>query len=542
MTSAYVLIAVVLVLGAMLAVLGDRIGTKVGKARLRIFNLRPRNSATLITVLTGIAIAASTLMILFATSKSLRQGIFRLDEILTQLRTAQQELNSVGNEKAQVEQALDQVSQEKQNVERGLKQIQRGLKQVQNRYNQATRQARILQNEINTLRQQRERLLRQIPQLQEQVRQRDLRIAQQGRSLIEQEGRLSQVRIQRNELQIQRDTLQGQQDRLIGQRNEILGQKEVLLSQRDQLRGQRDQLIRQRGQLQQQRGRLQTEIQKRDSTIQTLDQTIEERDEALQESDLLLQQRELVLKDLTQQLAFLQEEVSQLEQYYQDYQALREGNVALLRGEVLSFGVVKIIDPTAARNAVDELLRQANRKALTATQPLNDSEPTQRIVFVTQAQVENLIQQINDGKEYVVRILSAQNYVEEEQMVRVLVSVSPNEQVFEEGEVIATISVRAINNNQDSIEEKMSILLSATRFRARRAGVLGDIQVENGKINTYTHFLERLIDPQEPVEQIQAIALNPTNTSGPLQLRLLALRNGDVIFSTEDSPAPSNNE
>ncbi|MDB9315999.1 DUF3084 domain-containing protein [Spirulina sp. CS-785/01] len=486
MTSAYVLIAAVLVLGALLAVAGDRIGTKVGKARLRIFNLRPRNSATLITILTGTVIAASTLGILFATSKSLRQGIFRLDDILKQLRTAQAELNSLSTEKAQVEESLDRVSQEKRSVEQGLNQVQR-------RYQQATEQAKRLQGEINKLRQQRETLLQQIPQLQAQVRERDRRIAEQGRSLREQQGRLSQLRIQRNELQLQRNTLR-----------------------------------QQRNQLQSQRNQLQTEIRKRDTTIQTLDKTIAD-------SEVALQEREENLKELTNQLQFLRQEVAALEQYYQDYRALREGNLALLRGEVLSFGVVKITQPSAARNAVDELLRDANRAAIEATRPFTSGEPTERVVLITQGQVEQLIEEIDDGEEYVVRILSAGNYVEQEEFVRVFADVVANEQVFEEGEVIAKVSVEPDTMSQDTLEQRLDTLLAAAQFRARRAGVVGDIRVEEGDVSTFTDFLELLNNPEEPLEQISAIALNPTNTSGPLKIRLLALRNGDTVFSTARS-------
>ncbi|NJN75689.1 MAG: DUF3084 domain-containing protein [Synechococcaceae cyanobacterium RL_1_2] len=76
MTSALVLILAILLLGGLIAALGDRLGTKIGKARLRIFNLRPKQTAILVTVVTGVLISASTLGILFALSKSLRQGIF----------------------------------------------------------------------------------------------------------------------------------------------------------------------------------------------------------------------------------------------------------------------------------------------------------------------------------------------------------------------------------------------------------------------------------------------------------------------------------
>lgn len=61
MTSGYILIVAILLLGGVIATLGDRIGTKVGKARLSLFNLRPRKTATLVTVITGSLISATTL-------------------------------------------------------------------------------------------------------------------------------------------------------------------------------------------------------------------------------------------------------------------------------------------------------------------------------------------------------------------------------------------------------------------------------------------------------------------------------------------------
>ncbi|NEQ25285.1 MAG: DUF3084 domain-containing protein, partial [Microcoleus sp. SIO2G3] len=91
MTSGYILIVAILVLGGVIATLGDRIGTRVGKARLSLFNLRPRKTATVVTIITGSLISASTLGILFATSDSLRKGIFELDNIQKRLRIARGE-------------------------------------------------------------------------------------------------------------------------------------------------------------------------------------------------------------------------------------------------------------------------------------------------------------------------------------------------------------------------------------------------------------------------------------------------------------------
>ncbi|MCH1604076.1 MAG: DUF3084 domain-containing protein, partial [Synechococcus sp. MOX_bin13] len=47
------MILVLLVLGGGLATLGDRWGSRGGKARLSLFSMRPRRTAVLITVLTG---------------------------------------------------------------------------------------------------------------------------------------------------------------------------------------------------------------------------------------------------------------------------------------------------------------------------------------------------------------------------------------------------------------------------------------------------------------------------------------------------------
>ena len=51
--SGWLLILALLVLGGVLSTLGDQLGSKVGKARLSLFNLRPRKTAVVITALTG---------------------------------------------------------------------------------------------------------------------------------------------------------------------------------------------------------------------------------------------------------------------------------------------------------------------------------------------------------------------------------------------------------------------------------------------------------------------------------------------------------
>ena len=52
------LVLSILILGGVIATIGDRLGTKIGKARLSLFGMRPKKTAVAITILTGTIISA----------------------------------------------------------------------------------------------------------------------------------------------------------------------------------------------------------------------------------------------------------------------------------------------------------------------------------------------------------------------------------------------------------------------------------------------------------------------------------------------------
>ncbi len=90
--TGWLLILTLLLLGGILSTLGDRLGSRVGKARLSIFNLRPRSTAVLITVLTGSLISALSLGLMLLVSRQLRVGLFELDNLQSKIKIAQNEL------------------------------------------------------------------------------------------------------------------------------------------------------------------------------------------------------------------------------------------------------------------------------------------------------------------------------------------------------------------------------------------------------------------------------------------------------------------
>ncbi len=88
-------IVLILILGGVLSTLGDRLGSKVGKARLSIFKLRPKSTAVLITVFTGSIISAISFATMVVFDRDLRVGLFQLDDIREKIIDSEKELKKL---------------------------------------------------------------------------------------------------------------------------------------------------------------------------------------------------------------------------------------------------------------------------------------------------------------------------------------------------------------------------------------------------------------------------------------------------------------
>lgn len=86
------------VLGGIIAYIGNYVGKYIGKRRLTIFNLRPRYTATIITVVSGILIAVSTLLIVLLFSQDARMAFLGLEQLKSQVAEKSQELEKANQE------------------------------------------------------------------------------------------------------------------------------------------------------------------------------------------------------------------------------------------------------------------------------------------------------------------------------------------------------------------------------------------------------------------------------------------------------------
>jgi uncharacterized protein (DUF3084 family) len=270
-----------------------------------------------------------------------------------------------------------------------------------------------------------------------------------------------------------------------------------------------------------------TVIEKRDRKITKLDKLIQNRNLEIKQREEVIITRESRLKELEKQQQFLEQEVARLEKYYQSYRDLRLGKLALVKGQVIAAGLITVDKPDAAHQAIMQILQEANRNAnIQLTEP-GGTPVNKEILRVTKDKVEQLIAQIKDGREYVVRIFSAGNYVRGEKQIEFFADAARNQLVFSSGEVLASTTADLKNMTSEQMRQRLDLLISASQFRARNAGIVESVQIEG----TFLRFVTQLQQTEQEVE-IKAVAAGNTYTVGPLRVKLVAILNGQILFST----------
>ncbi|MEY3300386.1 MAG: hypothetical protein RLZZ597_3646 [Cyanobacteriota bacterium] len=464
MVSGYVLILAMLVLGGIIATVGDRIGTKVGKARLSLFNLRPRQTATLVSIATGSVISASTLAILFGISSQLRTGVFELGRIQADLANAEDQLAQALAEQEGVREDLEAASTERQRALTRLRDINQSLAQ-------AVKQQRITQQQL-----------------------------------------------QRTQTQ-----LQGTRDQLAT----VSEQAVALRQSTDSLRAERDRLV-------QQQEAIRAQIAERDQAIEDLDQSIAERDQAIAE-------RERRLANLQTRQNLLSQQVRDLEN---QYQGLFQGSIVLGRNQELLSGVFTINNRSEAQAVVNQLLAEANRRTIQAIAPGTSLD--QRAIAIGDQEVERLIDRLAVGGDFVIRVLSAANYVigepcvvrGEAPCIRVFVDAGPNALIYPQGTLLSSVALETPTRTDQELVERMNVLLAATQFIASQNGVIDDTMIiADNRTETLLRFLTAVQQETQPLD-LQTVTLTDLYAAGPIQIDVVASRNGRTLFRSRDFIRP----
>ncbi len=477
--TGFVLIFAVACLGGVIATVGDRIGMKVGKSRLSLFNLRPRQTATVVSVATGMVASFSTMMLIVALDSQLRKGLFQLDDIQKELAVAQQDLESTQTAKTDVESTLKKSTQLQKEAQSRLLETNESLEtavtreketlnrllDTQSQLTSVSEQAASLRGEINDLRSERQALVEEQAKVRAQIAQRDDEISQRNQQLSARSQELAQVN---------------------------------------------------------------AELSDRDSQIAQRDQEIAE--------------RESRLNDLQTQRAFLSEEIKNLEAEFQGLRlgnvAIGRNQTLSL---TITRANSEAAAQRAVNDALSTANRLAAQTILPGTESVDgqvirfDPEVVQQIVRSITDQ-QNYVIRVSSAANYIVGepCVNAALTQGGEPCLQVNIDAAVNEVRYQPGDVLASAMLKSDLSNEALIE-RFALLRATAEFQARRNGIISyQPIIANGFSEPVLDFLSRVQSYGQPIE-IQAIASQPILTTGPVYLDLAAVQNGQIIFRTRDS-------
>lgn len=125
------LIVVLVLTGGVIAFIGDRLGSKVGKKKLSLFGLRPKHTSILVTIITGILITIVTFGILAIASKDVRTALFGMNKLKAELNEKQSMLEEASGALVNVKNDLNTTKEEYAKSKKDLEETQEDLEIAQ---------------------------------------------------------------------------------------------------------------------------------------------------------------------------------------------------------------------------------------------------------------------------------------------------------------------------------------------------------------------------------------------------------------------------
>lgn len=171
-----ILTFVLIIMGGVIAYIGDKLGTKVGKKKLSIFGLRPKHTSIIVTIITGILITSSTLGVLALTSQNVRVALFGMEKLNQQIRDTQNSLQTISldlakanAEREEVIAALDKAKEDyriaSEKSEEQIQELENKKSILENKNNALEETKRELDNRVASLSEQQKVLENDIERL-----------------------------------------------------------------------------------------------------------------------------------------------------------------------------------------------------------------------------------------------------------------------------------------------------------------------------------------------------------------------------------------
>lgn len=125
------LIVVLVLTGGVIAFIGDRLGSKVGKKKLSLFGMRPKHTSILVTIVTGFLITTVTLGILAVASENVRTALFGMEKLRSEMDRTQENLEETATTLNTVKKNLASTKEEYDKSKKELEKSQTELEKAQ---------------------------------------------------------------------------------------------------------------------------------------------------------------------------------------------------------------------------------------------------------------------------------------------------------------------------------------------------------------------------------------------------------------------------
>ena len=153
------MIALTLLAGGVLSIIGDRVGMKFAKRRVTLFNLRPKYTSSILTACTGMLISLCVIAILAVVSESVRTSLFSMQFIQRQIVDLTRQLQDSRNEQqisslliVEAQQQLTSKEKELDDLQTRADALRKTTEEMQAERDRLTRERARLEEDVNRIR------------------------------------------------------------------------------------------------------------------------------------------------------------------------------------------------------------------------------------------------------------------------------------------------------------------------------------------------------------------------------------------------------
>lgn len=480
------------IVGGFVAYLGDLIGRKIGKKKLRVWRLRPMHTAMIGTFVAGMFGTLATIVVLAIASEPVRAWIIEGDKARLEAKQLKSQVEELEGQREQNEQLM--------NEQKAL--VTKGDQKLKNQESQLAERSKELQQvkgESAKLLSQRDSLTKRVTGIQSQLK----------------------------------STLQ-KTDKLIDEARELEAQTQQSRQSLTTTREENAKIQQMNFNLQKSNTQLTQQIQSNSKTIQELNTKIAEIDSALETAekdfDGKLEANRIALQAASNELRSARSDLIKVNDELEMRQRLNTAFLEALdvsRRQPLIFNMLDEVarlevNPQVSRAQATALLNQAIRKASDAARSKGSSRGNEGSYITVlgilgaksqtiQDQIEEAINQLTARPDRQLIIVSAYANLFKNEPAIVQIAVRPNPLVYSAGDVVLEMQVDGTLSQEQIIDQVLNYLQENLFETATKKGMIPAVGAET-PIGEVTR------------DQILDIASRIEASNRKLRLQLLASR------------------